>query len=174
MHPSYLCHSKKFHLVFWASTAKFEPFVSVVFVSLLSRNIKFNCNSEKFVSRQHSGVSHFQILCKNVITWACLKTTVWPCWKSSRPDRQCRYKRNIYTRLHNHIISITYSECVSVALVTQYAKRMRQYYTVSCGTSGCTIFLHILINGTIFVKILLNEKRMFWFSIQIFLKIFSF
>jgi hypothetical protein len=40
------------------------------------------------------------------------------------------YKRNTETRSRNHCcrgkaISITYSECVSVALVIQHAKRMR-------------------------------------------------
>jgi hypothetical protein len=40
------------------------------------------------------------------------------------------YKRNIEARSRNHCcrgkaISITYSECVSVALVIQHAKRMR-------------------------------------------------
>ena len=41
------------------------------------------------------------------------------------------YKRNIDARSRNHCcrgkaISITYSECVSVALVIQHAKRMRR------------------------------------------------
>jgi hypothetical protein len=41
------------------------------------------------------------------------------------------YKCNIEMRLHNHCycgkaIRITYSECVSVALVIQHAKRMRR------------------------------------------------
>jgi hypothetical protein len=44
---------------------------------------------------------------------------------------QTTYKRNIEARSHNNFcsekaISITYSECVSVALVTQHAKRMRR------------------------------------------------
>jgi hypothetical protein len=43
--------------------------------------------------------------------------------------RKCTYKRNIEARSHNlccrgKTISITYSECVSVALVIQHAKRM--------------------------------------------------
>jgi hypothetical protein len=46
-------------------------------------------------------------------------------------DRQCTYKRNIGARSRNHCcrenaINITYSECVSVALVIQHAKRMRR------------------------------------------------
>jgi hypothetical protein len=44
---------------------------------------------------------------------------------------QCTYKRNINVRSHNHFcggkaISITYSECVSVALFMQHAKCMRR------------------------------------------------
>jgi hypothetical protein len=47
-----------------------------------------------------------------------------------KQEEQCRYKRNIKTRSRNHCclgkaISLTYSECVSVALDTQHAKRMR-------------------------------------------------
>jgi hypothetical protein len=38
--------------------------------------------------------------------------------------------------------SITYSECVFVALVTQHAVRMR--HTVIFGLSGSTIFFHII------------------------------
>jgi len=52
-----------------------------------------------------------------------------------------------------------YSEYVSVALVTQHAKRMRH---VIRGMSGFyNIFLHYLINGTMFGKMLLNIKRVF-------------
>jgi predicted histidine transporter YuiF (NhaC family) len=48
-----------------------------------------------------------------------------------KQDRQWTYKRHIEMRSRNHschgkIISVTYSECVSVALVIQHAKRMRR------------------------------------------------
>ena len=46
-------------------------------------------------------------------------------------------------------ISITYSVCVSVALVIRHAMRVR--LIVICGLAGCTIFFpQYLINGTIF------------------------
>jgi hypothetical protein len=35
-------------------------------------------------------------------------------------------------------VSVTYSECVSVALVIHHARRMRHF--VICCLSGCTIF----------------------------------
>jgi hypothetical protein len=50
--------------------------------------------------------------------------------KWGQQKRQCTYKRKVQARSRNHCcrgtgISITYSECVSVALVIQHAKRMR-------------------------------------------------
>ena len=46
-------------------------------------------------------------------------------------DRKCAYKRSIGVRLPNHCgsgkeVSITYSDCMSVALVLQHAKRLRR------------------------------------------------
>jgi hypothetical protein len=63
-------------------------------------------------------------------------------------ERQCTYKRNIEGRSRDHCcrgkaVSITYSECVSVALFIQHAKRMRRII-LSCDLSGCTIFFHII------------------------------
>ena len=54
------------------------------------------------------------------------------------------YKRNFEAPSCNYffcgtVISITYSECASVALVSQHAKRMRPII-LSCDLSGSTIF----------------------------------
>jgi hypothetical protein len=57
-------------------------------------------------------------------------------------------------------ISITYSECVFVALVIQHAKRM--CHSAICGLSGSTIFFH-----TISEKKVLNIKCVFCFPLQI-------
>jgi len=40
-------------------------------------------------------------------------------------------------------ISITYSECVFVALVIQHAKCM--CHIVTYGLYGCTVFIHIIL-----------------------------
>ena len=65
---------------------------------------------------------------------------------------QGTYKRNIEARPRNRFCrgkatSITYSECVSVALVIQHPKCMR--HIVFCGLSGSTIFFrHYLADDT--------------------------
>jgi hypothetical protein len=52
------------------------------------------------------------------------------------------------------------SVCVFVALIAQYAKRMR--HIVICGPAPLyTVFPQYLINGTIFWETLLNIKRVF-------------
>jgi hypothetical protein len=61
--------------------------------------------------------------------------------------RQAKFKkRHIETLLCNHCrsrraVTIRYSECVSVALVTQHAKRMRLIFVR--GLPCCTVFSHI-------------------------------
>jgi hypothetical protein len=56
---------------------------------------------------------------------------------------------NIVARSRNHChrekaISITYSECLSVAFVNQQAKRMCCIIIVICALSGSTLFFHII------------------------------
>jgi len=66
------------------------------------------------------------------------------------------YKSNTEARSRNHCcsgkaIGLTYSVCVSVALVIRHVKRVRR--TVVCGLTGSIIFLpHYLTKGTISVK----------------------
>ena len=74
------------------------------------------------------------------------------------------YKRNIELPSLNHCcrgnaMSVTYSERVSVPLITQHAKRMFRF--VICGLSDSNIFPHYAINGMIFRKNLLNTKCAF-------------
>jgi hypothetical protein len=63
-----------------------------------------------------------------------------------KQERQCMHKHNIEACSCNHCchgkaINITYSECVSVALVTQHKMHVR--HIVICDLSGSTIFFHI-------------------------------
>ena len=60
--------------------------------------------------------------------------------------RQCTYERNIEARLCNHCcsgkaVSVTYSDCVFVALGVHHAMRMR--HIVISGLPGSTIFFHV-------------------------------
>jgi hypothetical protein len=79
-------------------------------------------------------------------------------------------QHNIQARSRNHwcrwkSISITYFECVSVALVIQHAKRMRRI--IMWPVRFYHIFPHYLLNGTIFGETLLNIKHVLWFSLQL-------
>ena len=64
---------------------------------------------------------------------------------------------HIEKRSRNHCcrgraIIITYSGCVSVALVICHSKRMRRFILSSVGCLALPNFSHYLINGTTFGK----------------------
>ena len=77
-----------------------------------------------------------------------------------KQERQCT--RNVTLRVFAQSllqweISISYSECVFVALVIQHAKH--RHHTAICGQSGSTIFFpHCLISGTIFGQNFIGHK----------------
>ena len=58
-------------------------------------------------------------------------------------------------------ISITYSECVSVALVIQYAVRVRGVVLFSVACLVLSYFSHYLINGTSFWKKVFKQNCVF-------------
>ena len=68
-------------------------------------------------------------------------------------DRKCTYKRNIGVRLRNHcgsgkVISIKYSDSMSVALGIQHAKRMRRIIVSLWPVWFHHLFLHLMHNTT--------------------------
>ena len=91
-------------------------------------------------------------------------------WKEAE-DRRCTYKFNIKVCWRNHCcgvktVSITYSECVFVAIVSQHIKGMRRVTLSFVSCLALQYLPHDLINGTIFVKRLPNIKYVYWFSPQ--------
>jgi hypothetical protein len=86
-------------------------------------------------------------------------------------DRQCTHNvaRSIKARSHNHCCcgkatSIAYSECVSVALVTQHTKSMCHMILSSVACLDLPYFSTLSHKQHIFRKNLLN---MFLFSLQL-------
>ena len=51
------------------------------------------------------------------------------------------------------------NECLSVAFGVKHVMHMR--HIVICSLSGSTIFFHLITNGKVFKKKLLNIKRVF-------------
>jgi hypothetical protein len=87
-------------------------------------------------------------------------------------------RSNTKLRSRNHCCrgkakSVIYFKCGFVSLGIQLAMRNAPYCHL-WPVSFYNIFPHYLINGTIFGNKLLNTKCVFWFSLQIFLKHFSF
>ena len=75
-------------------------------------------------------------------------------------------------RWHNHYccgiaLSITYSECVSVALLSGMQCVCAASYFHLLSVWFQHIFPHYPINCTIFLKESLNTKCVFWFSVRI-------
>jgi hypothetical protein len=76
------------------------------------------------------------------------------------------YKHDTESRPHNHCchvkaISITYSAFVSVALVIQYATRMRHIKFSPLAYLAASYFPRYLVNGTIFGNKIVNIKCVF-------------
>ena len=81
--------------------------------------------------------------------------------QSKQQDRQGTYERNIDARSSNNCClpktrNITYSECLSVPIVIQHAKRMRLIVLSFVACLGVFHFPHYLINKMIFRKKLLS------------------
>jgi len=70
------------------------------------------------------------------------------------------------------VVSMVYSKCVFVASGIQHAKCMRSIVLWSMACLAVSYFPHYLINGTIFEKMLLKIKSVFWFSLQLLSEIF--
>ena len=86
-------------------------------------------------------------------------------------EKQCKYNEKIWARSRNRCscgkaISIIYSECVSVALLTKARKMHVLYCIVICGLHGSIIFFHIISCKERFSekKFIAGKMRVFIFS----------
>jgi hypothetical protein len=96
---------------------------------LITREIPFIGQYYKHGNREKSWgyIRHSQCRQTQYLTLYSLVVTLG----TTKLSRQYTYKRNIEARSRNHCcrgkaISITYSECVSAALVIQHVERMRR------------------------------------------------
>ena len=85
-------------------------------------------------------------------------------------DRQCPYKRNNEGGACNQSccgksVSVSYFQCVYVALDIQHAKRMRRI-TYLLPVCSIKLFSHYFKKDTVSKKKLLEIKCMFRFSLQ--------
>jgi hypothetical protein len=83
--------------------------------------------------------------------------------QDKRQDRRCTYKCNIKLRSCNHCcsikaISITYSECVSVALVIQHAMHMSRIIFVSVASVCVPYFSTLSHKRHVFRKAVMEYK----------------
>ena len=103
-------------------------------------------------------------------------------YKYAEHDMQCTHKSDNEPRSRNHCYrgkarSVTNSECSSVALVIQHAKRMRRIILcpVACVLSGCTMFFHVISQTEGFIGNNVTDHKMcFDFLHKFCLKYFSF
>ena len=116
-------------------------FLSARVSLLLPRLRKENCCA------QYSSLSPAQVDIPGVFlkSLAIMYSTMYDIIKAKQ-NRQCMYKRNMEARSYNHCcsgkaISITYSECVFVALFIQHAMRMRRFIFISVSSlTGSNVF----------------------------------
>jgi hypothetical protein len=102
------------------------------------KSLLFTC-----IHRTQRGIITYRTLCPFSFTPFTHNTR---CTLFLQQDRQCPYKRHTEARSRNNTcrekaVSITYSECVLVALCIQHAVRVRH---IVCGLTGSTIFFHII------------------------------
>jgi hypothetical protein len=95
----------------------------------------------------------------------------WQRFQSHTVKQERHYTYNVKMRRSPHhfcrgkAISITYSECVFVALIIRHAMSMRRIILSSAAYSGCTNLLQrYLINGTILGRKVIERKMCVWIS----------
>ena len=84
--------------------------------------------------------------------------------------KMCHRSAFAQTLLQCKSRSITYSECVSVAFVIQHTKPMHHttlYFHLWPPTGVSHFFPHCPIHSTIFGKMSLNTRWVFWFFLQL-------
>ena len=108
------------------------------------------------------------------LSWNLGVSTSWNPQGLSRPVMGWLYlyKCNIEARsrkhcCHGEAISITYSECVSVALVFHHAKRMRPVISSSSACLTLPYVPTLYHKWHNFRKNNIEHKNVFWFSLQV-------